>query len=154
MGDPTSSYATTGIALRVSGALKSHHHDKMETPSVGSHYLKRLKPFSLRQTHDGATYKQITRVCVYVCTHVYFDIEHKQWSGLPNNQLIPVTLLSLYTSEWATLVHLLIIKYQRTNLQAVTILIQSSQLTSCNWTLITWPVSSHYTDWVILNHLF
>jgi hypothetical protein len=35
MGDPTSSYATAGIALRVSGALKPHHHDKVETPSVG-----------------------------------------------------------------------------------------------------------------------
>jgi hypothetical protein len=34
MGDPTSSYATAGIALRVSGALKSHHHDKVEIPSV------------------------------------------------------------------------------------------------------------------------
>jgi hypothetical protein len=31
MGDPTSSYATAGIALRVSGALKPHHHDKVET---------------------------------------------------------------------------------------------------------------------------
>jgi hypothetical protein len=37
MGDSTSSYATAGIALRVSGALKPHHHDKMETPSVGSY---------------------------------------------------------------------------------------------------------------------
>jgi hypothetical protein len=35
MGDSTSSYATAGIALRVSGALKPHHHDKVETPSVG-----------------------------------------------------------------------------------------------------------------------
>jgi hypothetical protein len=35
IGDPTSSYATAGIALRVSGALKPHHHDKVETPSVG-----------------------------------------------------------------------------------------------------------------------
>jgi hypothetical protein len=34
MGDPTSSYATAGIALRVSGAHKLHHHDKVETPSV------------------------------------------------------------------------------------------------------------------------
>jgi hypothetical protein len=34
-GDPSSSYATAGIALRVSGALKPHHHDKVETPSVG-----------------------------------------------------------------------------------------------------------------------
>jgi hypothetical protein len=31
----TSSYATAGIALRTSGALKPHHHDKVETPSVG-----------------------------------------------------------------------------------------------------------------------
>jgi hypothetical protein len=36
MGDPTSSYATAGIALGVSGALKPHHHDKVETPSVGT----------------------------------------------------------------------------------------------------------------------
>jgi hypothetical protein len=35
MGAPTSSYATAGIALRVSGALNPHHHDKVETPSVG-----------------------------------------------------------------------------------------------------------------------
>jgi hypothetical protein len=35
MGCPTSSYATAGIALRVSGALKPHHHDKVETSSVG-----------------------------------------------------------------------------------------------------------------------
>jgi hypothetical protein len=31
MGDATSSYATAGIALRVSGALKPHHDDKVET---------------------------------------------------------------------------------------------------------------------------
>jgi hypothetical protein len=36
MGVPTSSYATAGIALRVSGALRPHHHDKVETPSLGS----------------------------------------------------------------------------------------------------------------------
>jgi hypothetical protein len=34
MGDPISSYVTAGIALRVSGALKHHHYDKVETPSV------------------------------------------------------------------------------------------------------------------------
>jgi hypothetical protein len=34
MGGPTSSYATAGIALRLSGALKPHHHDKVEIPSV------------------------------------------------------------------------------------------------------------------------
>jgi hypothetical protein len=35
MGNPTSSYATAGIALGFSGALKPHHHDEVETPSVG-----------------------------------------------------------------------------------------------------------------------
>jgi hypothetical protein len=34
MGAPTSSYVTAGIALRVSRALKPHHHNKVETPSV------------------------------------------------------------------------------------------------------------------------
>jgi hypothetical protein len=38
MGDLTSSYATAGVALRVSGALKPHHHNKVETPPVGSIY--------------------------------------------------------------------------------------------------------------------
>jgi hypothetical protein len=35
MGDATSSYATAGIPLRASEALKPHHHDEVETPSVG-----------------------------------------------------------------------------------------------------------------------
>jgi hypothetical protein len=39
MGDFTSSYATGGIALGVSGALKPHHHDKEETPSMGSEIM-------------------------------------------------------------------------------------------------------------------
>jgi hypothetical protein len=30
MGGSTSSYATAGIALWVSGGLKLHHHDKVE----------------------------------------------------------------------------------------------------------------------------
>jgi hypothetical protein len=32
---PTSRYATAGIALRVSGALTPHHHDKVGIASVG-----------------------------------------------------------------------------------------------------------------------
>jgi hypothetical protein len=36
MGGPTSSYATAGIALRVSGVLKPHHHNKVEIPLVGN----------------------------------------------------------------------------------------------------------------------
>jgi hypothetical protein len=39
-GGPTSSYVTAGIALRVSGALKPHHHDKVEIPLVGVGKLK------------------------------------------------------------------------------------------------------------------
>jgi hypothetical protein len=35
MDDPTSSYATIGIVLRVSGVLEPHHYDKVETPLVG-----------------------------------------------------------------------------------------------------------------------
>jgi hypothetical protein len=35
LGGPTSSYATVGIALRVSGALKPHHRDKAGRVSVG-----------------------------------------------------------------------------------------------------------------------
>jgi hypothetical protein len=36
MDAPTNRYATADIALRVSGALKPHQHDKVETPSVGN----------------------------------------------------------------------------------------------------------------------
>jgi hypothetical protein len=49
MGDPTSSHATAGIALRVSGALKPHHHDKVETPSVGECSV----------THDKSVVKKL-----------------------------------------------------------------------------------------------
>jgi hypothetical protein len=43
MGAPTSSYAAAGIVLRVSGALKPHHHDKVETPSVGLNFNYKLR---------------------------------------------------------------------------------------------------------------
>jgi hypothetical protein len=43
MGDPTSSYATVSIALRVSEALKPHHHDKVETTSVGRPTIQHSK---------------------------------------------------------------------------------------------------------------
>jgi hypothetical protein len=39
MGAPTNSCATAGIVLRVSGALKPHHHGKVETPSVGNRVI-------------------------------------------------------------------------------------------------------------------
>jgi hypothetical protein len=43
VGGSTSSYATSDIALRVSGALKPHHHDKVKTPSVGISDVTGLK---------------------------------------------------------------------------------------------------------------
>jgi hypothetical protein len=49
MGDPTSSYATASIALRVSGALKPHHLDKVETPSVGINCVHFVQKEHLRQ---------------------------------------------------------------------------------------------------------
>jgi hypothetical protein len=54
IGDPTSSYATVGIALRVSGGLKSHHHDKVETPSVGIFIIN--KNINLRSDTTAQSY--------------------------------------------------------------------------------------------------
>jgi hypothetical protein len=34
MGGPISSYATAGIALKVTEALKPHHHNKAEIPNL------------------------------------------------------------------------------------------------------------------------
>jgi hypothetical protein len=53
MGDPTSSYATAGIALRVSGALKPHHHDKVETSSVGLYIVILITIFVLLSAEQG-----------------------------------------------------------------------------------------------------
>jgi hypothetical protein len=39
LGCLTSSYATAGIALRVSGALKTHHHNMVEIASAGKEKL-------------------------------------------------------------------------------------------------------------------
>ena len=44
-GDPTSSYATGGIALRVNGALKFLHHDKVEAPAGETRVIICIKPF-------------------------------------------------------------------------------------------------------------
>jgi hypothetical protein len=40
LGDPTSSYATAGIALKVIWPRKPHHYVRVETPSGGIFYLK------------------------------------------------------------------------------------------------------------------
>jgi hypothetical protein len=35
LGDPSSSYATAGIALEITGARKPHRNDKAKTPPEG-----------------------------------------------------------------------------------------------------------------------
>jgi hypothetical protein len=52
MGDPTSSYATSGIALKISGAFKPYHHDKVEN-KVGNNNIQRLKTV----LHGGFKFK-------------------------------------------------------------------------------------------------
>ena len=44
-GGPTSSYATAGIALRVTGVLKPPHHDKVEAP------MRRSKSINLKNIY-------------------------------------------------------------------------------------------------------
>jgi hypothetical protein len=72
MGAPTSSYATGGIALRVSGALKPHHHDKVETTSVGffKNPYTRIVPNSktcsrrwLWRTHSSGLWRRVVHLC-------------------------------------------------------------------------------------------
>jgi hypothetical protein len=64
MGAPTSSYATAGIVLRVSGVLKPHHHDKMENPSVGVLYHqtgeRNLRCFSQKSRVPGIKIGPVT----------------------------------------------------------------------------------------------
>jgi hypothetical protein len=47
LGDPTSSYATTIIALRVSGGLKPHHHNKVWLASMGVSLFRLVNMWSL-----------------------------------------------------------------------------------------------------------
>jgi len=55
-GDPTSSYATGGIALRVIGVLKLPYHYKMEAPA-GEEFLYQAVHYSdglrMRPAADG-----------------------------------------------------------------------------------------------------
>jgi hypothetical protein len=48
---PTSSYATAAIALRVSGALKPHHHDKVGIASVGKWDYNKVYFTSFQEIH-------------------------------------------------------------------------------------------------------
>jgi hypothetical protein len=60
MGDPTSSYATAGIARRVWGALKPHHHDKAETPSVGKRKITVRNVCGIHDLAQGQIYEGAT----------------------------------------------------------------------------------------------
>jgi hypothetical protein len=65
LGGATSSYATAGIALRVSGTLNPHHHDKVGIASVGSLPSHFFYVASSPETSNGCEYfpqKCITRL--------------------------------------------------------------------------------------------
>jgi hypothetical protein len=57
LGSATSSYATVGIALRVSVALKHHHHDKVGIASVGR--LQDYLPIKIKFQLYFRNYKRI-----------------------------------------------------------------------------------------------
>jgi hypothetical protein len=95
MGAPTSSYATAGIALRISGALKPHHHDKVETPSVGPlrfyHFkfqvtsaaitiaLIILQDFCLGQNFIYCSSETVFSPSGFLCS--FFDVSHGKQSS-------------------------------------------------------------------------
>ena len=60
MGGPTSSYATAGIGLRVTGVLKPPHHDKVEAPLRRSSNLgsRNWKSNNLKLARDNARLKK------------------------------------------------------------------------------------------------
>jgi hypothetical protein len=67
----TSSYATAGIALRVSGALNPHHRDKVETPSVGgfAYVLVRMSVNSYREEFHRIKFTMVA----YSCMRIFSD---------------------------------------------------------------------------------
>jgi hypothetical protein len=75
--DPTSSYATAGIAFRVSGALKPHHHDKVETPLVSFNTIQ----FYLRSEVLTAVNVKIT-VFLDVTSYILADSRLTSTFGL------------------------------------------------------------------------
>jgi hypothetical protein len=76
MGDTTSSYATAGTALRVSGALKTHHHDKAETASVGICMLMFTKEENQR-AHSQYQENAVPSVNWYFLTEVFLLTEYR-----------------------------------------------------------------------------
>jgi hypothetical protein len=78
MGDPTSSYATASIALRVSGALKPNHHDTVETPSAW------LRPLQLQLIlHESFYNRRYLGWCTDVCKQTinknkYIELDGRQ----------------------------------------------------------------------------
>jgi hypothetical protein len=89
MGESTSSYATAGIALRVSGAHKPHHYDKVETPSVGA-------PFPHQQwLHVGE------RGWISMCMHYaqYFGILCEA-NELDSDEASSVAILQEIFYDW------------------------------------------------------
>jgi hypothetical protein len=106
LGGPTSSYATAGIALMVSWALKPHHHDKVGLASVGKFQMYRPKigiprcisassgvnftqKFFRFLSHSKQDQGQKSDWANIVCFHIITDLSysHSTWRVAQHKQL-------------------------------------------------------------------
>jgi hypothetical protein len=62
LGSTTSSYATAGIALRVSGALKPHHHDKVGIASIAWFHYHKVHGDMRGPRNKGETFTNILNI--------------------------------------------------------------------------------------------
>jgi hypothetical protein len=74
MGDPTT-YATAGVALRVSGALKPHHQDEVETPSVGSCLVLHLGNMKVKNVNKNIAVTQNPYSAINLMTISFESLE-------------------------------------------------------------------------------
>jgi hypothetical protein len=77
-GGPTSSYATAGIALRVTGVLKTAHHDKVEPPT--------------RRTGLPLTHK----FCLVTCIVVLAGNKYTEFSEKPAVSIFIIEMKFVY----------------------------------------------------------
>jgi hypothetical protein len=74
LGDPANSYATTDIILRVIGARKPHHHDKVKTHGEGEIIERRNKFTVLYLNFILGIFKHVQKSqleCVFKCCFPY-----------------------------------------------------------------------------------
>jgi len=79
---PASSYATAGIALRVIGALKPPHHDKVEAPILFNLYSECLTKEVLDGLGDFNIGEQIIQTVKYADDFVLKAKEEKVLQGM------------------------------------------------------------------------